>query len=133
MNNILRYVLSFIIGLIGGSTFIYIGVGTSLMIPLIICLGVIENFQKVIGTITIPVISPVTIFPLYEFYKRDLLDIKVGLFLAVGYFIGSYVTSKYFLNVFHKDTLCFLYGLFSIVIGFVFIRKSKILKKFYLL
>ena len=125
MNNILRYVLSFIIGLIGGTTFIYIGVGTSLMIPLIILLGVIENFQKVIGTIIIPVISPVTIFPLYEFYKRDLLDINVGLFLSVGYFIGSYVTSKYFLNVFHKDTLCLVYGLFSIVIGFIFIKKSK--------
>ena len=128
MNNILRYVLSFIIGLIGGTTFIYIGVGTSLMIPLIILLGVIENFQKVIGTIIIPVISPVTIFPLYEFYKRDLLDIKVGLFLAVGYFIGSYVTSKYFINFFHKDMLCLIYGIFSIVVGLIFIRKSKIIK-----
>jgi uncharacterized membrane protein YfcA len=118
-------VLSFIIGLIGGSTFIYIGVGTSLIIPLIIFLGVIDNFQKVIGTTIIPVISPVTIFPLYEFYKRDLLDINVGLFLSVGYFIGSYVTSKYFLNTFHKDTLCFVYGLFSIVTGFIFIKKSK--------
>lgn len=125
MNNILRYVLSFIIGLIGGTSFIYIGVGTSLMIPLIIFLGVIEDFQKVIGTIIIPVISPVTIFPLYEFYKRNLLDIKVGLFLAVGYFIGSYITSKYFLDVFHKDTLCLIYGLFSIVVGFIFIKKSK--------
>ena len=130
MNNILRYVLSFIIGLIGGTTFIYIGVGTSLMIPLIILLGVIENFQKVIGTIIIPVISPVTIFPLYEFYKRDLLDIKVGLFLAVGYFIGSYVTSKYFLNVFNKDTLCLVYGIFSLFVAFIFINKSKIFKKF---
>jgi uncharacterized membrane protein YfcA len=118
-------VLSFIIGLIGGTTFIYIGVGTSLIIPLIIFLGVIDNFQKVIGTTIIPVISPVTIFPLYEFYKRDLLDINVGLFLSVGYFIGSYVTSKYFLNTFHKDTLCFVYGLFSIVTGFIFIKKSK--------
>lgn len=130
MNNILRYVLAFIIGLIGGTTFIYIGVGTSLIIPLIIFLGVIDNFQKVIGTTIIPVISPVTIFPLYEFYKRDLLDINVGLFLSIGYFIGSYVTSKYFLNAFNKDTLCFVYGLFSIVTGFIFIRKSKIFKKF---
>jgi len=129
MNNILRYVLSFIIGLIGGTSFIYIGVGTSLMIPLIIFLGVIEDFQKVIGTIIIPVISPVTIFPLYEFYKRNLLDIKVGLFLAVGYFIGSYITSKYFLDIFHKDTLCLIYGLFSIVVAFIFIKKSKILKR----
>ena len=125
MNNTLRYILSFIIGLIGGTTFIYIGVGTSLMIPLIILLGVIENFQKVIGTIIIPVISPVTIFPLYEFYKRNLLDIKVGMFLGIGYFIGSYITSKYFLDVFHKDTLCLIYGLFSIVVGFIFIKKSK--------
>ena len=125
MNNFLRYVLAFIIGMIGGTTFIYIGVGTTIMIPLIILLGVIEDFKKTIGTIIIPVISPVTIFPLYEFYKRDLLDINVGLFLSVGYFIGSYVTSKYFLNTFHKDTLCLVYGLFSIVIGFIFIKKSK--------
>ena len=88
MNNILRYVLSFIIGLIGGTTFIYIGVGTSLIIPLIIFLGVIDNLQKVIGTTIIPVISPVTIFPLYEFYKRDLLDINVGLFfLSLNIFL----------------------------------------------
>ena len=125
MNNFLRYVLAFIIGMIGGTTFIYIGVGTTIMIPLIILLGVIEDFKKTIGTIIIPVISPVTIFPLYEFYKRDLLDIKVGMFLGIGYFIGSYITSKYFLDVFHKDTLCLIYGLFSIVVGFIFIKKSK--------
>ena len=128
MNNFLRYVLAFIIGMIGGTTFIYIGVGTTIMIPLIILLGVIEDFKKTIGTIIIPVISPVTIFPLYEFYKRDLLDIKVGMFLGIGYFIGSYITSKYFLDVFHKDTLCLIYGLFSIVAGFIFIKKSKIIK-----
>ncbi len=125
MNIFLRYVLAFIIGMIGGTTFIYIGVGTTIMIPLIILLGVIEDFKKTIGTIIIPVISPVTIFPLYEFYKRDLLDIKVGMFLGIGYFIGSYITSKYFLDVFHKDTLCLIYGLFSIVAGFIFIKKSK--------
>ena len=125
MNIFLRYVLAFIIGMIGGTTFIYIGVGTTIMIPLIILLCVIEDFKKTIGTIIIPVISPVTIFPLYEFYKRDLLDIKVGMFLGIGYFIGSYITSKYFLDVFHKDTLCLIYGLFSIVVGFIFIKKSK--------
>ena len=127
MNNFLRYVLSFIIGLIGGSSFIYIGVGTTIMIPLIMFLGIIEDFKKIIGTIIIPVISPVTIFPLYEFYKRNLVDVKLGLFLGIGYFIGSYVTSKYFLNVFHKDTLCLVYGIFSIVAGFIFIKKSKII------
>jgi uncharacterized membrane protein YfcA len=127
MNNFLRYLLAFIIGAIGGTTFVYIGVGTTIIIPLIILLGIIEDFKKVIGTIIIPVISPVTIFPLYEFYKRNLLDVKIGLFLAIGYFIGSYVTSKYFLDVFHKDTLCLIYGIFSVVTGFIFIKKSKII------
>jgi uncharacterized membrane protein YfcA len=51
MNNILRYVLSFIIGLLGGTTFIYIGVGTSLMIPLIIFFGILDDLKKTIGTI----------------------------------------------------------------------------------
>jgi len=128
MNNFLRYVLSFIIGLIGGLTFVYIGVGTTIMIPLIMFLGIIEDFKKIIGTIILPVVSPVTIVPLYEFYKRNLVDVKIGLFLGIGYFIGSYVTSKYFLNVFHKDTLCLVYGIFSIVAGFIFIKKSKLIK-----
>jgi uncharacterized membrane protein YfcA len=130
MNNILRYVLSFIIGLIGGITSVYIGVSTSIMIPLIIFTGIIDNLQSVVGTTLIPIISPVTIFPLYEFYKRKLIDVKVGVFLAIGFFISSYITSKYFLNIFHKDTLCLIYGLFSMVVAFVFIKKSKILKKF---
>lgn len=128
MNNILRYILSFIIGAIAGSTFIYIGVGTSIIVPLLLFLGVLTDFKKIIGTIMIPVISPVTIFPLYEFYKQNLVDIKVGLFLAIGYFLGSYVASKYFLNVFDKETLYFMYGIFSLIAGFVFIRKSKIIK-----
>jgi uncharacterized membrane protein YfcA len=128
MNNFLRYLLAFIIGAIGGATFVYIGVGTTIMIPLIILLGVIEDFKKVIGTIIIPVISPVTIYPLYEFYKRNLLDVKVGLFLGIGYFMSSYITSKYFLDVFNKETLCLIYGLFSVVAGFIFIKKSKIIK-----
>lgn len=129
MNNYLRYLLALIIGVIGGSTFIHIGVGTAIMVPLIILLGVIEDFKTTIGTILIPVISPVTIFPIYEFYKRKLIDVKVGLFLALGYFIGSYITSKYFLNMFNGDTLYLLYGLFSMVVAFIFINKSKILKK----
>jgi uncharacterized membrane protein YfcA len=128
MNNFLRYALSFIIGILGGISFIYIGVGASLMIPLIIFAGILNDLKMTIGTILIPVISPVTIFPLYEFYKRNLVDVRVGLFLGMGYFIGSYVTSKYFINFFHKDMLCLIYGIFSIVVGLIFIRKSKIIK-----
>ena len=130
MNNFLRYLITFIIGAIGGVTSVYIGVSTSIMIPLIIFTGIIDNLQSVVGTTLIPIISPVTIFPLYEFYKHKLVDVKVGLFLAIGFFISSYTTSKYFLNVFHKDTLCLLYGLFSIVVAFIFIKKSKMLKIF---
>ena len=128
MNNFLRYALSFIIGILGGISFIYVGVGASLMIPLVIFAGILNDLKMTIGTILIPVISPVTIFPLYEFYKRNLVDVRVGLFLGMGYFIGSYVTSKYFINFFHKDTLCLIYGIFSIVVGLIFIRKSKIIK-----
>jgi uncharacterized membrane protein YfcA len=128
MNNFLRYALSFIIGILGGISFIYIGVGASLMIPLVIFAGILNDLKMTIGTILIPVISPVTIFPLYEFYKRNLVDVRVGLFLGMGYFIGSYVTSKYFINFFHKDMLCLIYGIFSIVVGLIFIRKSKIIK-----
>ena len=61
MNNILRYALSIIIGGLGGITSVYIGISTSLMIPLIIFTGIIDNLQSVIGTTLIPIISPVTI------------------------------------------------------------------------
>jgi len=130
MNNFLRYLITLIIGVLGGITSVYIGVSTAIMIPLIIFTGIIDNLQSVVGTSLIPIISPVTIFPIYEFYKRKMIDVKVGLFLAIGFFISSYTTSKYFLNVFNKDTLCLLYGLFSIVVAFIFIKKSKLLKIF---
>jgi len=129
MNYFLRYLITLIIGAVGGVTSVYIGVSTSIMIPLIIFTGIIDNLQSVVGTTLIPIISPVTIFPLYEFYKRKLVDVKVGLFLAIGFFISSYTTSKYFLNIFDKDTLCLIYGLFSLVVAFIFIKKSKILNK----
>ena len=130
MNNFLRYLITLIIGVLGGITSVYIGVSTAIMIPLIIFTGIIDNLQSVVGTSLIPIISPVTIFPIYEFYKRKMIDVKVGLFLAIGFFISSYTTSKYFLNVFNKYTFCLLYCLFSIVVDFIFIKKSKLLKIF---
>ena len=131
MNKYVRYLISFIIGIVGGITSVYIGVGPSLMVPLVMFLGIINNLQTAVGTMFIQVISPTTIFPLYEFYKHDKLDIPVGICIAIGYLISTYIVTKYYLDYFNKDTLCFIYGIFSLFVSYVFIKKSNMLKKIF--
>jgi hypothetical protein len=55
MKNIVRILISFMIGLIGGTTMVYIGVGTSIMIPLLLFANVVTDFKTAIGTMLLTV------------------------------------------------------------------------------
>ena len=125
MNKILRILLSFLIGVIGGSTAVYTGLGVSLMIPLVFLLGIIKDYRTAVGTMFLGVFAPISSIPAYNFYKSGNLDVVVGLCIALGFFTGSYVTSTYFLDSVDKEVLYLLFGIYSLVVGYIFIRRSK--------
>lgn len=125
MNNIVRILISFMIGIIGGITMVYIGVGMSLMLPLLLFTNVITDFNTAVGTIFLTVYSPILTIPTYNFYKNGNLDLLVAVSTGLGFFIGSYVTSTYYMNSVSKEMLYLWFGVYSLVTGYIFIKKSK--------
>lgn len=125
MNNLLKIVISLLIGLIGGITNVYIGIGISLMIPLVMFTCIIEDFRTAVGTMFLAVFAPVSIVPTYNYYNSGNVDVIVGLCIGLGYFIGSYVISNYFLNSIDKEVLYLFFGIYSIIVGYIFVKKSK--------
>jgi uncharacterized membrane protein YfcA len=125
MNNIVRILISFMIGLIGGITMVYIGVGMSLMLPLLLFTNVVTDIKTAIGTLFLTVYSPILTIPTYNFYKNGNLDVLVAVSSGLGFFIGSYVTSTYCMNSVSKEMIYLLFGIYSLVTGYIFIKKSK--------
>lgn len=125
MNNILKAVLSFFIGIIGGITFVYLGVSVSMMLPLIILLNIVKDYRTGISSMLLASASPISIIPIYNYYKEGDLDLVVGISAFMGMMMGSWITSTYYLNSIKVELLYLISGIYSIVMGFIFIRKSK--------
>jgi uncharacterized membrane protein YfcA len=125
MNDIVRILISFMIGVISGITTVYIGVGGSLMIPLLLCTNVITDFKTAVGTMLLSIYSPILTFPTYNFYKNGNLDILVAVSADLGYFIGSYVISAHYINNVSNKMLQLVFGIYSLIVAYIFIKKSK--------
>ena len=125
MNEIVKIVISLCIGLVCGPLSIYIGVGVSTMIPLLIFFGLVKDFRTAVGTSLLTIITPASIFPVYTYYKSDRLDLNVGISVAIGYIIGNYITSAYFMDSINNEVLYLIFGIYSLVVAYVFIKKSK--------
>lgn len=125
MNNILKAVLSFLIGIIGGITFVYLGVSVSMMLPLIILLKIVKDYRTAISSMLLASASPISIIPLYNYYKHGEFDLVVGISAFIGMMIGSWITSTYYLDSIKVEILYLISGIYSIVMGIIFIRKSK--------
>ena len=125
MNSVLRILLSFLVGVIGGTTAVFTGIGVSIMVPLVLFLGLIKDYKTAVGTMFMAVFAPVTSIPAYNFYKSGNLDVVVGIAIALGYFTGSYMTSTYYIDSVQKELIYLLFGIYSFIVGYIFIRKSK--------
>jgi uncharacterized membrane protein YfcA len=128
MNKIIRIIISFLIGAVGGITAVYTGIGISLMVPMILFSGVIDNYRTAVGTMFLAVFAPISSIPAYNFYKSGNLDVMVGLSIALGYFTSSYITSTYYIDSVKKEIIYLLLGIYSVIMGIIFIRKSKYIK-----
>jgi uncharacterized membrane protein YfcA len=125
MNKIVRIILAIIIGMFGGASMVYIGVGPSLMVSAMYLTNVIENYRTSVGTMNIVSLSPMAILPAYKYYQQGNLDIMIGIYSIIGFFIGTYITSTYYLNSIKVEILYLIFGIYSIITGYLFVKKSK--------
>ena len=125
MNEIVKILLSLLVGLICGPLSVYVGIGSFVMIPLLIFLGVVKDFRTAVGTSLLTGITPALIFPIYSYYNTDRIDFKVGIPLSIGFFIGTYITSVYFMDSVSIEDMYLIFGVFLFIVSYVFIKRSK--------
>ena len=66
MNKIVKIILSLLIGMLGGASMVYIGVGPSFMVSAMYLTNVIENYRTSVGTMNLVSLSPMAILPAYK-------------------------------------------------------------------
>jgi uncharacterized membrane protein YfcA len=88
-----------IIGLAAGFMGGLVGIGGGVIIvpALVMILGMTQHQAQ--GTSLMMILFPVGILGVINYYKQGHVDIKYAGLLAVGFFVGSYLGSKYSLSL----------------------------------
>lgn len=118
------HVITFCIGFIAGILSVFVGVGGIIMLPLLMLSGIISDYKTVLGTMFFATISPVSLGAIYNFYKQKKIDFVVGAILGVGFFIGNFIASKYFIGIIADEVLYLLFSIYSLIISFKFMKLS---------
>jgi uncharacterized membrane protein YfcA len=91
INIIYSILIGTLSGILGGA----FGLGGSfIMLPGLILLNVVKDFNTAVGTILFSLLPPVSLLAAIEYYKRDQVDMKIGTILCITYFIAAYLGSK---------------------------------------
>ena len=74
-------------GILGGA----FGLGGSfVMLPGLILLKIVPNYQTAVGTILFSLLPPVSLLAVYEYSKKKQVDYVIGTILFITYFIAAY-------------------------------------------
>jgi uncharacterized membrane protein YfcA len=91
INIIYSILIGTLSGILGGA----FGLGGSfVMLPGLILLNVVKDFNTAVGTILFSLLPPVSLLAVIEYYKRGQIDMKVGTILFITYFLAAYVGAK---------------------------------------
>ena len=116
-------ILCIIIGLIAGTISGFVGIGGGVIIipALIILFGFTQHQAQ--GTTLALLVPPIGFLAAYTYFQKGFVDIRVALFICIGFFIGGLIGSKIAINI-QKDTLQKVFGGAIILIGiYMIIRK----------
>ncbi len=96
MVNIILFVL---IGLFAGTVSGIIGIGGGVVIvpSLVLLFGFSQQMAQ--GTTLALLVPPIGFLAAYTYFKSGYVDIKVAVFICIGFFIGGLIGSKVAVNV----------------------------------
>ena len=101
----LRLVYSVIVGIVSGVLGGAFGLGGSfIMLPGVILLNIVPNYNTAVGTILFSLLPPVSLLAVIEYAKRKEVDYVVGTILFVTYFLSAYIGS-YVNKIYDAKTL----------------------------
>ena len=93
MNNITKYILTAILGIVSGILGGGLGLGiTPLAVPGFLVLGLVPNTKSAIGTTLVA--SPANWPAVYKYYKEGYSNITLGILYLIFYVLFSYFGAK---------------------------------------
>jgi len=119
-----KYILSICLGLVAGFFGGALGVsGAELVLPGLVVLGIEKDYKTSIGTTLVTILPPLSIFAVYEYYKRKQVDFKIGVTLIIAILISSWFGSKIVANM-PNYILEYATGFYLISIGLFFLLNA---------
>ena len=113
------YILGLTItGIISGLSAGFIGAGAEvLIVPLLTVFGILNPLKMRIGTSLFMLLPPIGLFAAIKYYRKGLVDVKAGLYMALLFMIFAYISSHYSIGL-DGELLRKIFGIFTISAGF---------------
>jgi uncharacterized membrane protein YfcA len=118
-----RIILCLIIGLCAGTISGFVGIGGGVIIvpALILLFGFTQHQAQ--GTTLALLVPPIGFLAAYAYFQKGFVNIKVALFICIGFFIGGLIGPKIAINI-PKDILQKVFGATIMLLGmYMFIKK----------
>lgn len=108
--------LYILLGLSAGILSGLIGIGGGVIIvPSLVFIFKLSQ-QEAQGTTLAAMVPPIGLLATYVYYKSGFVDIKIALFIAIGFFVGGLIGANVAVNL-NKDLLEKFFGVITILIG----------------
>lgn len=116
MVSLSQSVMAVLIGFAGGVVSGFFGVGGAVVIvpALVFFMGMSQH--KAQGTSLAALLAPVGFLGFWEYYRKGNADLRSGLLIAVGLFIGAFI-GGYFAQLLPAPAMRKAFGGFLILIG----------------
>jgi len=112
----MRYILLLFIGLLTGIFSGFLGLGGGLiLIPILIYIFKMTQHQAQ-GTSLAMMIPPIGILAFLEYYKMGHIDLKIALFIAIGFLFGGFV-GGYIAQYVPDYSLRKIFGFFLLIVA----------------
>jgi uncharacterized membrane protein YfcA len=103
----LRLINSVFVGVISGILGGAFGLGGSfIMLPGVIILNIVPDYNTAVGTILFSLLPPVSLLAVIEYAKRKEVDYLVGTILFISYFLAAFI-GAYVNKMFDEKSLEF--------------------------
>ena len=112
-------------GIISGLAAGIIGAGAEvLVVPLLTIFGLLGSLKMRIGTSLIMLLPPIGLFAAMKYYKKGLVDVKAGLYMALLFTIFASASSQYSIGL-DQELLKKIFGIFTIGAGlYIYFHKE---------
>ncbi len=121
--SVVQIILYIVLGLVTGvlSGFVGIGGGIIIIPALVLLFGLTQAQAQ--GTTIALLVLPIGILAAWNYYAAGLVNFKIVAFVAIGFFIGGFIGSKFAVQV-QTEVLQKIFGVVLLVIGAYMIVKK---------